>query len=596
MPYYPEELIDEIRNKNDIVDVISGHVALKKSGRRYTGLCPFHSEKTGSFSVDQDKQLYYCFGCHAAGNVFTFVEQYENMTFPEAVKYLADRARIELPEINYTDEMKQQRDRKGKLLEVMYEAEKYFFHQLKTPEGALGLKYFKSRELDDEIIKSFGLGYSLQRSHDIVDYLRQKGYDDELIREAGLGVFYEKEGMKDKFINRVMFPIQDMNGKVIGFGGRVMGEAKPKYLNSPENLIFEKRKNLFALNRARSARKGRIILCEGYMDVISMHQAGFTEAVASLGTAFTPEQAALLKRFTDRVLLAYDSDGAGKNAALKAIDILASAGIEGRVIDLKPYKDPDEFIKALGPEKFEERLNATENGFLFKIDELRGKYTLDDAHPEQKTAFERETARLLCSFEDELERENYIRAVSARYGIDESILKRAVISQASAGVNVSQPKISVDENKDRKKRAEDAQYNNERLFIAWIVAKPGLYEQIKDDIKPEEFTDPVCEKTARLVFEGIENGKLDPAAIIDRFEEDERSKAAACLQDDPYLFRDGGSDIDGMDNDQAAVFKNTLLKIKRAGAEKKEGAAGSIDELIKNKRLMQELEKKRYIL
>ncbi len=401
MPYYPEELIDEIRNKNDIVDVISGHVALKKSGRRYTGLCPFHSEKTGSFSVDQDKQLYYCFGCHAAGNVFTFVEQYENMTFPEAVKYLADRARIELPEINYTDEMKQQRDRKGKLLEIMYEAEKYFFHQLKTPEGALGLKYFKSRELDDEIIKSFGLGYSLQRSHDIVDYLRQKGYDDELIREAGLGVFYEKEGMKDKFINRVMFPIQDMNGKVIGFGGRVMGEAKPKYLNSPENLIFEKRKNLFALNRARSARKGRIILCEGYMDVISMHQAGFTEAVASLGTAFTPEQAALLKRFTDRVLLAYDSDGAGKNAALKAIDILASAGIEGRVIDLKPYKDPDEFIKALGPEKFEERLNATENGFLFEnndINELVNIMEKAILSPDVAEQIGKYNAKYICGF------------------------------------------------------------------------------------------------------------------------------------------------------------------------------------------------------
>ena len=604
MPYYPETLIDEIRYKNDIVEVIGENVTLKKAGRRYTGLCPFHSEKSPSFSVDADKQLYYCFGCHEAGNVFTFVQKINNYTFPEAVKYLADRAHIELPEIEYNDEMRKKISEKERLLAINNDAELYFFHQLKTQAGALGLSYFRKRELTDETIKRFGLGYSLQTSNDLVRYLKSKGYDDEIIREAGLGVFYEREGMRDKFINRVMFPIQDLNGKVIGFGGRVMGDAKPKYLNSPENPIFEKRKNLFGLNRARMSRKGRFILCEGYMDVISMHQAGFDEAVASLGTAFTPEQAVLLKRFSDNIYLAYDSDGAGINAALKALEILENAGMHGRVINMQPYKDPDEFMKALGREEYEKRIDEAENGFIFRAKQIRRSYKTDEAHPGEKSEFEKKLALMLCGFEDEIERENYLKAAAAEFSVDEKILRREVISLALSGAGNREEQALREKRREERRMAvkdkEDPNINSERLLIAWLVARNDLYDQIKDDILPSDFTDPVCRKVAEAVFEGIVNDKLDPAAVINLFEdEEEQRQAAMALQNDPYLFADGGGDIEGGEAaDRAEVFKNTVIKVKRAGIENRAsgGVKASLDELIKDKQLMERLEKKSYAL
>ncbi|MBD5445241.1 MAG: DNA primase, partial [Lachnospiraceae bacterium] len=374
--YYPDELIEEVRVNNDIVDVISGYVRIQKKGSSYFGLCPFHSEKSPSFSVSPSKQMYYCFGCGAGGNVFTFMMTYENYTFPEAVKQLADRAGIALPEVEYSDEVKKREGKRAKLLEVNKEAAKYFYYVLRSPKGAVGYKYLSGRELSDETMKHFGLGFANVTSNDLTKYLNSKGYNDELIREAGLGDFDEKYGMHDKFWNRVMFPIQDINHRVIGFGGRVMGDGKPKYLNSPETMVFDKSRNLYGLNFARTSRKNNIILCEGYMDVIAMHQAGFTQAAASLGTSFTLGQANLLKRYTQEVLLAYDSDGAGINAALRAIGILKEAGIRGKVIDMSPAKDPDEFMKANGAEAFKERIDKAENSFFFEIRILERDYDL----------------------------------------------------------------------------------------------------------------------------------------------------------------------------------------------------------------------------
>ena len=356
--YYPEELIEEVRTRNDIVEVISGYVRLQKKGSNYFGLCPFHNEKSPSFSVSPGKQMYYCFGCGAGGNVITFLMEYENQTFPEAVRTLAQRAGIALPEADDSKEARQADSRRAKLLEINKEAAKYFYYQLRTERGSVGMEYLRKRELSDETMNHFGLGYANKYSNDLIQYLKSKGYSEDLIRDAGLCNVDEKHGMYDKFWNRVMFPIQDINHRVIGFGGRVMGDGKPKYLNSPETEIFDKSRNLYGLNFARTSRKGNVILCEGYMDVIAMHQAGFTQAVASLGTAFTSGQASLLRRYANEILLSYDSDGAGVNAALRAIGILKEAGMTGRVINLEPYKDPDEFIKALGGEEFQKRLDA----------------------------------------------------------------------------------------------------------------------------------------------------------------------------------------------------------------------------------------------
>ena len=295
--YYPDDIIEEVRSRNDIVDVISQYVSLKKKGANYFGLCPFHNEKSPSFSVSPSKQMYYCFGCGAGGNVITFVMEYENYSFVEAVKYLADRAGITLPEMEDSREAKARRDLKNTLLEINRLAANYFYYQLKQPQGRPGYEYLKNRKLTDETITHFGLGFANKVPDDLYRYMRSKGYSDSILKETGL-FFIEERGSRDKFWNRVMFPILDVNNRVIGFGGRVMGDGEPKYLNSPETKLFDKSRNLFGLNFARKSREKYLLICEGYMDVIAMHQAGFTNAVASLGTAFTAQHAILLKRST----------------------------------------------------------------------------------------------------------------------------------------------------------------------------------------------------------------------------------------------------------------------------------------------------------
>ena len=333
---YSDDLIEEVRMKNDIVEVISGYVKLTRKGSSYFGLCPFHNEKSPSFSVSPGKQMYYCFGCGAGGNVFTFLMEYENYTFVEALKHLAERAGIELPQMEYSREAREQADMKARLLEINKQAAKFYYYQLHTSKGDQGLAYLKDRGLSDETIRKFGLGYSDKYGNTLYQYLKSKGYSDELLRQSGLFLTDEVHGMQDKFWNRVMYPIMDVNSRVIGFGGRVMGDGKPKYLNSPETKIFDKSRNLYGLNAARSSRKKNLIICEGYMDVISMHQAGFTNAVASLGTALTSLQAGLMKRYTDEVLIIYDSDEAGVKAALRAIPMLEGVGLNTKVVNLRP--------------------------------------------------------------------------------------------------------------------------------------------------------------------------------------------------------------------------------------------------------------------
>ena len=375
---YSDDIIEEVRSRNDIVDVISQYVKLTRKGSSYFGLCPFHNEKTPSFSVTPGKQMYYCFGCGAGGNVFNFIMEYENFTFGEALKYLADRAGVELPRIEYSREIKEKAQEKEELLRINKEAAQYYYYQLRTEKGAAGYQYLTGRGLSDDTIRKFGLGYSDKYGSGLYRYRKAKEYSDERLRDSGLFNVDERHGMYDKFWNRVIFPIMDVNNRVIGFGGRVMGDGKPKYLNSPETRIFDKSRNLYGLNEARRSRKNYIILCEGYMDVIAMHQAGFTNAVASLGTALTSGHASLLKRYTSEVLLLYDSDEAGVRAALRGIPILREAGVNSRVVDLKPYKDPDEFIRNLGPEAFEERLSKASDSFMFRVTVAEREFPMEE--------------------------------------------------------------------------------------------------------------------------------------------------------------------------------------------------------------------------
>ena len=523
---YSDDLIEEIRMKNDIVDVISGYVKLQRKGSSYFGLCPFHNEKSPSFSVSPGKQMYYCFGCGAGGNVFTFLMEYENFTFPEALEMLADRAGVELPKMEYSKEAKEQADLKSALLEINKEAAKFYYYQLRQKTGEQGMAYLKGRELSDETINKFGLGYSCKFSNNLYRYLKGKNYSDELLRQSGLFNVDEKRGMYDKFWNRVIYPIMDVNNRVIGFGGRVMGDAKPKYLNSPETKIFDKSRNLYGLNMARSSRKKNLIICEGYMDVISMHQAGFNNAVASLGTALTSQQASLLKRYTDEVLIIYDSDEAGVKAALRAIPMLKTAGLSTKVINLRPYKDPDEFIKTLGAEAFQERIDQAENSFLFEISILERDFDMHD--PEGKTGFYQAAARKLMEFDQELERENYIQAVAERYQISFDSLRKMVNREAMRGAVPRREREEV-VRPQKKREKEDGKKTSQRLLLTWLIEQKGLYEKISAYISPEDFTDPLYREVAEKLFEQLKTGEVNPARILSAYEDAEQQREVAAL-------------------------------------------------------------------
>ena len=524
--YYPDEVIEEVRMKNDIVDVISGYVKLQKKGANYFGLCPFHNEKSPSFSVSPGKQMYYCFGCGAGGNVFTFIMEYENFTFIEAVKYLAERAGVKLPEGEYSKEQRAAADLKTVLLEVNKKAASYYYYQLKQESGRQAYEYLKNRELSDETIKSFGLGYSSKYSDSLYRYLKGKGYSDAILKESGLFSADERYGMHDKFWNRVMFPIMDVNNRVIGFGGRVMGDAKPKYLNSPETKIFDKSRNLYGLNIARKSRKNYLIVCEGYMDVISMHQAGFTNAVASLGTALTSGHASLMSRYTKEVLLTYDSDEAGQKAALRGIPILREAGIKPRVVNLAPYKDPDEFIKAEGQEAFEKRLSEAMNYFLFEVQVMERQYNLAD--PEDKTEFYRAIAKKLLEFPEELERNNYMESISRKYQIRYEDLRRMVNNLALSGTGISaKPKAPAKERKREKK--EDGRDASQKLMLTWLTSYPKMFDTIEGYIGPDDFTTPLFHQVAELLFEQHEQGEVNPAKLLNRFTDSEEQKEVTSL-------------------------------------------------------------------
>lgn len=527
MARYTEEQIEQVRSANDIVDVIGASVRLKRSGSGYVGLCPFHSEKSPSFSVNPERQMYKCFGCGVGGNVLTFVMEYENYSFPEAMEHLAERAGISLPKYKATDKQRQEENLRLALVQINAKAASYYYAKLKSPQGKLGLEYLRGRGLSDETILHFGLGYAGQGGGELYRYLRHEGYDDRLLQESGLFKMDER-GVYDKFWNRVMFPIMDINNRVIGFGGRVMGDAKPKYLNSPETKLFDKSRNLFGLNYAKRGKRKKIILCEGYMDVIALHQAGFTGAVASLGTAFTEQQANLLRRYTEEVLLTYDSDAAGVKAALRAIPILRGAGITGRIVHMEPYKDPDEFIKALGAEEFENRMEEAENSFFFEIEVLRREHDIRD--PEERTKFVHGMARKLLVFTDKVQRDSYLEALCAKYTIPSEDLRRLVITYSNIEPE-GYREVMEERRKESRRQAgvkeTDGIGYTYQLFLSWLIGRPELFGQIKELITVEDYLEEPYRQVAELLYEQMEKGKPEPAEIISHFQDVEEQKMVA---------------------------------------------------------------------
>lgn len=527
---YDESIIEEVRERNDIVDVISSYVSLKRKGSSWFGLCPFHNERSPSFSVNRDKQMYYCFGCGQGGDVYHFLEEYNRLTFTEALKELADRAGIELPEQEQTEEERQQEDERLVLRNMNKDAAIYFHYLLTGKRGERARAYLADRGVSQEMINHFGLGYSDIYRDDLYLYLKGKGYTDMQMKDSALVTIDSVRGSYDKFMNRLMFPIMDAGQRVIGFGGRVMGSGEPKYLNSRETILFDKGRSLYGLNYAKRSRKHGIILCEGYMDVIALHQAGYDNAVAPLGTAFGANQALLLKRYTDEVILSFDSDEAGVRAALRALPILRDSGLNGRVLSMKPYKDPDELIKAEGPEAYEQRLKEAETGRMFELVKLYESY--EQNNPDSRTRFVHEAARKLARIEDNVEREAYLEAAANRFMIrkkDLSELVQRYLVDYAFEKNNEQYRKRPETREQKKEKKESLRHQPQRVLLTWLVEDPGIYPLVKPYIGPDDFLTPVYHGVAMMLFDQLEKGKVNPAAITTRFTESEDQKEVAAI-------------------------------------------------------------------
>ncbi len=531
--YYPDEIIEEVRLNSDVVDIIGSYVHLTRKGGSHFGLCPFHHEKTPSFSVSKDKQMYYCFGCGAGGNVFSFVMEYENFTFVEAVKFLADKANIDLPEPEVSQEVKAAMYYKNRLYEANRLAARYFYTMLRKEPGKLAKKYMEDRGLSQDVMKQFGIGYATFFFDDLYKNLSKQGFTDTELYDSGLLVESRKKPGQffDRFSNRVMFPIFDIHNRIIGFGGRVLEGAKegqPKYLNSPETKLFDKSRNLYGLNIARKSREKFMIICEGYMDVIALHQAGFDNAIASLGTAFTGGHGHLIKRYVDEVVISFDSDGAGVNATLRAIPILKSAGLMVRVLVMEGAKDPDELIKKSGREAYETLIKTAIPSFMFEILQLSKQYDLKD--PEYKTRFSEETAKKLLTIEGKLERDNYIDAIVGNYDISKEGLEE-LLGKHGKNIGIVNKKQGDNPTSRREKNLQgtgQAVTIAQKEFLAIIVSHKQIFDKVKTYVTPEYFTHETLQKVGLIIYDLYEKGlDIEPAVIMSKFTQIDDQKLIA---------------------------------------------------------------------
>ncbi|MBQ2382771.1 MAG: DNA primase [Oscillospiraceae bacterium] len=491
---FPAAFIDELVQRNPIEDVVGQYVSLRRAGSNLFGLCPFHGEKTASFSVTPDKAMYYCFGCHKGGGVINFQMEIEGLSYPDAVRALAKRAGMEVPD----DEQYQSRYHQQERLWAAHKEAARFFHQkLYEPQGAAALAYAQGRGMPKSVLTRFGIGYAPDSWTDLVDHLRQKGYTDEELKESGLVTVSRKNGnLFDRFRDRLMFPIIDVRGNVIGFGGRIMkkDDEAAKYLNSPETLIFNKRKNLFALNIAKKSKQGYLILVEGYMDAIALHQYGFDCAVASLGTALTEDGANLLSKYTDQVVLIYDGDEAGQRAAQRAIPILEKTGLKVKVLSMRDAKDPDEFLKKFGADRFKLLLEESSDRVEYQLNAIRKKY--DIREDLQKVEYIHESAELLCTLGSAVQREVYGHRVAEAAGVSyeavrlevEKAFKRRIARQKK-----QQEKIDLAPARKLQPKVRSIRYDNmksamaEEAVLAMVLREPALMEQAKT-LEPGEFS------------------------------------------------------------------------------------------------------------
>lgn len=534
---FPPAFLDELVARNPIEDVVGQYVNLKRSGSNLFGLCPFHGEKTPSFSVAPDKGIYYCFGCHKGGSVINFEMEIEGLSYPDAVRALAKRVGMEVPE----DEQYQSRYRQQERLWALHkEAARFYHSQLYAPIGANALQYAAGRGMSKAILTKFGIGYAPDSWSSLVDWLRGKGYTDQELRDSGLVTVSRKNGnLFDRFRDRLMFPIIDVRGNVIGFGGRIMNsqdKSAAKYLNSPETLIFNKRKNLFALNLAKKSKLGYLILVEGYMDAISLHQYGFDCAVASLGTALTEDGANLLSRYTEQVVLIYDGDEAGQNATKRAIPILEKAGLQVKVLRMRDAKDPDEFLKKFGADRFKLLLEESSNRVEYQLNAILKKYDLRD--DDQKVKYLQESANLLSTLNSSVQREVYGNRVAEAAGISADAMKLEISRAFKRRVyqeKKKQEKIDLAPARALQPRERSIRYNNvksamaEEMVLAQILREPALLQEIPE-LRPEEFSSPLLGKAFSQLTQRYQQGLDVSVAGLTDFSAEEMAHLAGITQ------------------------------------------------------------------
>ncbi len=582
----PGEIIQQITERSDIVDIISGYTSLRRSGRSATGLCPFHNEKTPSFHVSPEKQVYHCFGCGAGGSVINFIMQAENLTFTDAVKFLGERAGISIPDDNsYDDRIAKQRQR---LLEANKAAARFFYDVLLSDDGKDARSYLLSRGLSVETITKFGLGFAPDSWDRLTKHLKGLGFSDYEIMDSGLVTQrQDKKSYYDRFRNRVMFPIFDVRGNVIAFGGRVMDDSKPKYLNSSDTRVFDKSSNLFALNLAKKSENKVLIMVEGYMDVITLHQYGVTTAVASLGTALTENHARLLKRYADEVVLCYDSDEAGRNAAKRGLEILTAGGVKTRVVTLDGAKDPDEFCKKNGVDAFLQQINSAKTPLLYKIGLLKAKYDINS--PDEKVEFLNEAAKELAKMYNPVEREIYIKEVSTMCDVSEKSLS-SIVARAMADNKKTEAKKDKSEIlKDLKQRSVISQsggiiYQNEKKLINLMFYDYEAFKFITENYDINEMTDEFLKKLALEICKMRENTKSEPKEIelISAFEPEAAGKIADILSCELHFENKKAGAGQIINSLNAALRKKRLTELGKSGDLEK------IKELLEQKKLKEE--------
>lgn len=529
MARYSEEILEDIRQSNDIVDVISQYVRLKRSGRNFFGLCPFHNEKSPSFSVSPDKQIFHCFGCGVGGNIFTFISKIEGISFRESIEVLAERANIQLPKLeDNVDNLKE--ELKAKVYKVNKFTANFYHQNLYKPSSKPAQEYIKKRKLNNETLKSFQIGYS-GKFDELYRALKQEGFGEQEILESGLVNKNDNGKFIDRYRNRLMFPICDVRGRVIAFGGRVLDDSKPKYINSPENIVYSKGRHLFGLNVAKKGDTKTLLIVEGYMDVISLHQRGITNVVAALGTALTQQQGWLLRKNTEKVILGFDSDGAGQTAVVRSLEILQNMGCDMRVLQMEGAKDPDEYILKFGVVRFQNLMQNAISLFEFKVKNLKQGLNLENSN--DKIKFLNEIAKLISKMDNTMEKEVYIEKTAKTYDISKEAIYAQVnklsYANSKGGQILEKSKPTPRLKRKEEKIVPENIKKRENTIISILINKPESYKLISSKVKPQDFKFELNQIIANKLYEEFEKGNSNINGILDTFEEDARNHATMIM-------------------------------------------------------------------